>query len=147
MSRIEKVLALVLAALAVAIVSGTAYGVITGSRARKLALAAAPPDPGSGLYDGIGRVRAKTIDDSPAIVVVEPVFPFDKSDRKLKEELELRRAELKAAVEAYLSTKKSAELAPANEAVVKAALRDTINGILELGAVGEPYLPVFQVIN
>lgn len=147
MSRLERILAVVLAALAVILVSGTAYGVITGSRARKLALAEAPREDGSGFFDGLGRVRAETADDPPAIVVLEPVIPYDLGDRAFREELELKRPELKAAIEAFLSSKKGTELGPAYESAVKAALRDAINSILELGTVSELYFPVFQVID
>lgn len=147
MSRLERALAVVLAALAIALVSGTAYGVITGSRARKLALADAPRDEGAGYFDGLGRIRAKTADDPPALVIVEPIIPYGKGDRAFREELELRRPEIKAAIEAFLSSKKGAELGPAYEASVKSALRDAINSIVELGSVTELYFPVFQVID
>ncbi|HPE89254.1 MAG TPA: flagellar basal body-associated FliL family protein [Spirochaetales bacterium] len=148
MSRLERVLAVVLAAVVVAIATGSAYAAMTGSRARKLAREAVPAAAaGSGVYDGLGRLRARTADDDPAVVVVDMAFPYDASDRQFGEELSRRRGDLRDAVVAYLGSKRADELGADNEAAVKAALRDTLNAILSLGSVEELYFAEFSVIR
>jgi flagellar basal body-associated protein FliL len=148
MSKLEKALAVTLAVLAVAILAGTSYGLVTGSRARKLARSAVPVAiAGPGVYDGLGRVRAKTMDAPPAVVVVDMAFPYDRADRQFREELARKRADLKTAAAAFFSSKRAAELRPDNEAAVKAALRDTLNGQLSLGRIEELYFSEFRVIE
>jgi len=147
-SRLERVLAVVLAAVVVAIATGSAYAAITGSRARKLAREAVPAAAaGGGVYDGLGRLRARTADDDPAVVVVDMAFPYDASDRQFGEELSRRRGDLRDAVVAYLGSRRADELGAGNEAAVKAALRDTLNAILSLGSVEELYFAEFNVIR
>jgi flagellar protein FliL len=147
MKQIEKVLAIIAAVLLVVIATGTVYGVMSGSRARKLALQGAPLPAGAGMFDGVGRVRVTTADNPPAVVVVDVVFPFEGSDRQFREELQQKRNELRSAASAFFSSRKADELRPANEATIKAALRDTLNGVLRLGRIEDIYFPEFQVID
>ncbi|HQO66775.1 MAG TPA: flagellar basal body-associated FliL family protein, partial [Spirochaetales bacterium] len=100
-----------------------------------------------GVYDGLGRLRARTADDEPAVVVVDMAFPYDASDRQFGEELSRRRGDLRDAVVAYLGSRRADELGADNEAAVKAALRDTLNAILSLGSVEELYFAEFNVIR
>ncbi|MBN2875156.1 MAG: flagellar basal body-associated FliL family protein [Spirochaetales bacterium] len=148
MSKTERALAVVIAVVLVVIVAGTTWAVLTGSRARKLAREAVPVELASGgVYDGIGRVRASTADTPPAIVVLDVAFPYDASDRQFREELRRKHGELRAAATAFLSSKTADELSPANEATVKAALRDTLNALLSLGRIEELYFPEFHVVD
>ena len=148
MSRTERILAIAIAAILVVIVSGTSFAVISGSRARKLARDAIPAaEAAGGVYDALGRVRAKTTDSPEAIVIVDIAFPYDSSDRQFREELFQKRGELKAAALTFLSSKSAEDLHPANEAAVKAAMRDTLNGLLSLGRIEELYFSEFRVIQ
>jgi len=148
MNKLERALAVTVAVLVVAIVAGTAYGGITGSRARKLARAAVPAQVAdAGVYDGLGRIRARTSDKNPAVIVVEMAFPYDSADRQFREELTRKRSDLRTAAIGYFSSKRAADLHPSNEATVKAGLRDTLNGLLSLGAIEELYFSEFRVID
>ncbi len=145
-SRWERALAVALAALLVVIIAGTAYGAITGTRARKLAREAVPESlAAAGVYDGIGRVRAATSDG--AVVVVDIAFPYDASDRQFREELDRRRAELRDAATGFFAGKSAEELHPSAEGAVKAALRDALNARLSLGAIEELYFSEFSSIR
>ena len=148
MSKLERALATALAVVAVVVLTGTVYAGLSGSRARKLAREAVPAAAaGGGVYDGLGRLRARTADDDPAVVVVDMAFPYDASDRQFGEELSRRRGDLRDAVVAYLGSRRADELGADNEAAVKAALRDTLNAILSLGSVEELYFAEFNVIR
>jgi flagellar basal body-associated protein FliL len=128
--------------------AGTAYGVITGSRARRLAREAVPTTAAAaGVFDSLGRIRSKTADDTPVVVVVDLAFPYDATDRQFREELTRRRGDLRSAAAAYFAGKRAAELSPADEAAVKAGLRDTLNGLLSLGRIEELYFSEFRVIE
>lgn len=148
MSRAERALAVTAAVFAIVIISGTVYGGVTGSRAKKLARAAVPTQTSAaGVYDGLGRIRARTADAVPAVIVVDLAFPYDSTDRQFREELSRKRADLRAAATAYFASKRAEELHPSYEAAVKAGLRDTLNALLSLGAIEELYFSEFRVIN
>ena len=148
MTGTEKVLAAIAALLVLVLVSGTIWGTVTGSRQRKLAREAVPtPVSGAGVYDALGRIRTRTADANPAVVVIELTFPYDASDRAFREELALKRQELRTIITGYLSGKTTEDLAPANEAIIKAALRDSMNAVLSLGRIDEIYLSQFMVIR
>ena len=148
MSKLEKALLATLALLVVILAVGTAYGAASGSRARKLARAAVPTAvSGPGIFDSLGRIRAKTVDERPAIIVVDMAFPYDQSDRQFREELTRKRADLRTAAAGFFSSKRAEELRPGNEAAVKAALRDTLNGLLSLGSIEEIYFSEFRVMD
>lgn len=143
-----RALAILAAALTLLILAGTAIGLATGSRQRKLAREERMTSaPGQATFDALGTVRAKSADSPPAVVVATVAFPYDASDRAFAEELARKTPALKAAVVACLGRKKAAELGPAYEGAVKAALRDAINGLLSLGKVDEIWLSDFSVIQ
>ena len=134
-----------IAVLCVVLIAGTVWGFMTDAPARKKARQAVPASvSASGVFDGIGRVRAATTDGAVAIVHV--AFPYNAQDRQFREELAARRLDLKATVKDYLSSRTAAELHPSAENTVKAALRDTMNGMLVLGRIEELYFAEFEVI-
>jgi flagellar basal body-associated protein FliL len=145
MNKVERALLIALAAVGIALISGTAYALLTGAPARKAARLAVPAsEAAEGIYEGIGRLRAQTSDG--AVVVATIVFPYNAKDKPFKEELASKKATLKAAALSYLSSQDSAALHPLAEQSVKAALRDIFNAELLLGAVDQLYLADFQVI-
>jgi len=144
-SKSERVLAVLIAALCVVLIAGTVWGFMTDAPARKKARQAVPASvAASGVYDGIGRVRAATADGAVAIMHV--AFPYDAQDRQFREELVARRLDLKAVVKDFMSTRSASDLHPVNENTVKAALRDTMNAMLVFGMVEELYFAEFEVI-
>lgn len=148
MSKVERALAVTMAVVAVIIMAGTAWGGMTGSRAKKLARAAVPTAiADSGVYDGLGRIRTKTADEKATIVVVDLAFPYDSSDRQFREELQRKHSDLRKAAGTFFSSRRAEELRPEREATVKAALRDTLNGLLALGAIEELYFSEFRVMD
>ena len=148
MSRLERVLMAIGAVLLIVIISGTAYAGLTDSRTRKLARATVPlAVSDNGVFDGLGRIRTKSADDVPAVVVVDIAFPYNSSDRQFSEELSRKRGDLREAARSFLSGKRASELHPSGEAAIKAGLRDTLNALLSLGSIDELYFSEFRVIN
>ncbi|PKL08624.1 MAG: hypothetical protein CVV51_08035 [Spirochaetae bacterium HGW-Spirochaetae-7] len=148
MNRTEKVLALILAGIFIVFVAGTGYGVVTGSRARKLSRDSVPATVAeAGVWDGLGRVRARTRGEPGAVVVVDIAFPYDSGDRQFREELARKRNDMRAAATAFFSSRSADDLRPANEPTVKAALRDTLNSMLSLGRIDELYFSELRVIE
>ena len=147
-----KVLALVAALLAVVVAAGSVYAVAAGTRQKKLAREADSAQTAADLkssasFTGIGTIRAKSADAKPAVVVATIAFPFDSGDRSFAEELERKAPVLKAAAVDLLSSKKAADLGPAFEGTLKAALRDAFNARLSLGKVSEIWLSDFTIIQ
>ena len=146
-------LAVAAAVLAVVVVAGSVYGLAAGTRQKKLEREADRAQLSAELqsrasYTGIGTVRARSADVAGAAVVVATIaFPFDSSDRPFAEELGRKAPVLKAAAVSVLSSKKAAELTPAFEGTLKAALRDAFNSRLSLGKVTEIWLSDFTVIQ
>ena len=144
-SKSERVLAVMIAALSVVLITGTTWGLLTNAPARKKARQAVPTAlAASGVYDGIGRIRAATVDGAVAIIHV--AFPYDAQDRQFREELAAKRLDLKAAAKNFLTGHTAADLHPSRENTLKAALRDTLNSILVLGRIEELYFAEFEVI-
>ncbi len=147
MNKAERILSVVAFAVIIVIITGTTWAVMTGSRAKKLSREAIPVSvAAAGVYDGIGRVRARTNGDD-GIAIVDIAFPYDASDRQFREELYQKRSALRQATEQFLSSKSAEELEPANESTVKAALRDTLNAMLSLGRIEELYFSEFHVVK
>jgi flagellar basal body-associated protein FliL len=150
---LSRGLAVVAAVLAVVVVAGSVYGLAAGTRQKKLEREADTAQLSAELqsrasYTGIGTVRARSADVGGAAVVVATIaFPFDSSDRPFAEELGRKAPVLKAAAVSVLSSKKAAELTPAFEGTLKAALRDAFNARLSLGKVTEIWLSDFTVIQ
>ncbi len=149
----SRALVVAAAALALVIAAGTIYGLAAGTRAKKLEREAdkaqvAAELKGRASYTGVGTVRAKSADaNSAAVVVATIAFPYDSGDRPFAEELRRKAPVLKAAAASVLSARKAAELAPAFEGSLKAALRDAFNARLSLGKVTEVWLSDFAVIQ
>ena len=119
---------MVIVVLSVALIAGTVWGLMTDAPARKKARQAVPASvSASGVFDGIGRVRAATADGAVAIVHV--AFPYDAQDRQFREELIARRLDLKAVVKEFMANRSAGDLHPSNENTVKATLRDIMNGM------------------
>jgi flagellar basal body-associated protein FliL len=144
-SKSERILAVIIVALSVALIAGTVWGLMTDAPGRKKARQAVPSAvSASGVYDGIGRVRAATADG--AVVIIHVAFPYDSQDRQFREELSARRIDLKTSVKDFMSERVAADFHPSNENTVKAALRDTMNGMLVFGRIEELYFAEFEVI-
>jgi flagellar protein FliL len=148
----ELALAAVAAFLALVLVAGSVYGLASGARGKKLAreadrAAVAAELAGRASYEGIGTVRARSADAKAAVVVATIAFPYDSGDRPFAEELARKAPVLKTVAQSVLSSKKAADLAPAFEGSIKAALRDAFNSRLSLGKVTEVWLSDFAVIQ
>jgi len=155
MKNSEKTMLVIIVVSAIVVLSGTVFGLSTGTRARKLtreAIAAKiqaagqEPTAGQAIFEGIGRIRARSADAKPAIIVAQIVFPYDQGDRALREELFSKKELLRKAAIDFFAGKSAAELSPASENALKAGLRDSLNYQLVLGKIGEVYLPQFNVI-
>ncbi len=151
-SAAAKALGLVAVLLALALAAGSIYGLAAGTRQKKLAREAdsaqsAAELSGRASFTGIGTIRAKSADPTPAVVVATIAFPYDAGDGPFAEELGRKAPVLRAAAVALLSTKKAADLGAAFEGTLKAALRDAFNARLSLGKVTEIWLSDFAVIQ
>jgi flagellar basal body-associated protein FliL len=149
----QRALAALAAALALAVAAGTIYALATGTRQKKLEREADRAQVsaqlrGSASFTGIGTIRARSADAKGAAVIVATIaFPYDAGDRPFAEELGRKAPVLKAAAVSVLSSKKAAQLAPAFEGSIKAALRDAFNARLSLGKVTEVWLSDFAVVQ
>ncbi len=151
----EKILLAILLAALTVVISGTVFGLSTGSRSLKLkreailekiqaaGLAGAP---GITIFEGIGKIRAHSADTRPVLIAAQIVIPYDQGDRALREELFSKKDKLRKAAIDYFTGKRAAELLPASENAIKAGLRDSINAQLSLGKISELYLPQFDII-
>jgi flagellar basal body-associated protein FliL len=138
--------------LVLVLAAGTVYGLAAGTRQKKLALEADKAQVAAELVQGaafsaIGTVRAKSADAKSAVVVATIAFPYDAADGPFAEELVRKAPVLKAIAQSVLSSKKAADLVPAYEGSLKAALRDAFNARLSLGKVNEIWLSDFAVIQ
>lgn len=142
----EIILVIILFIIVLIIIIATVYAGLNGTRAQKLLRAdISKHKEGSEIFDEIGRLRTKSVDG--AIIVVDIAFPYDPLDRQFKEELQKNRAKLKAMALDFFSSKKSDELNGATEGVIKAGLRDSLNGLLSLGSIDTIYFTEFRVIK
>jgi flagellar basal body-associated protein FliL len=151
-SGLVRILGIVVGMLLLVLAAGTIYGFASGTRQRKLAsetdrAAVSAELIGKTSYTAIGTIRAKSADPKAAVIVATVAFPYDARDRPFAEELARKAPVLKAAAAAVLSAKKAAELSPAFEGALKAALRDAFNARLSLGKVSEIWLSDFAVIQ
>lgn len=152
-SAAVRILAVAAGLLVLALALGSVYGLAAGTRQKKLEreadrAALAAELKGRASFTGVGTVRAKSADAKSAAVVVATIaFPYDSSDGPFSEELSRKAPVLKAAAVGVLSTKRAAELSPAFEGAVKAALREAFNARLSLGKVTEIWLSDFAVIQ
>jgi len=150
---LARALALVAGLLVLVLVAGSVYGLVSGTRLQKLRSETEGTQlrvelTGRTAFTGIGTVRAKSADrKAPAIVVATIAFPYDSGDRPFAEELGRKSAVLRAAALVVLSSKKAADLGPAFEGALKAALRDAFNARLSLGKVAEIWLSDFALIQ
>ena len=152
-AALVRALSLVVALLVLVVVVGSVYGLVAGTRHRKLQRESdraqvAAELKGRASYTGVGTVRAKSADAQAAAVVVATIaFPYDAEDKPFAEELGRKAPVLKAAASSVLSSRKADDLAPAFEGAVKAAIRDAFNARLSLGKVTEIWLSDFTVIR
>ncbi len=146
MRKSERIIVAIMAVLAVVVLSGTVFGLSTGSRARKLsreAISARIQEaeqagaPGTAIFEGIGRIRARSADAKPALIVAEIAFPYDQADRALREELFSKKEILRKAAIEFFAAKRASELTPGSESALKAGLRDSLNAQLVIGKIGE----------
>jgi flagellar basal body-associated protein FliL len=150
---LAKALGVVAGVLALALIAGSVYGLVSGTRQKKLAREIEGAQlsaelRGRASFTGIGTVRAKSSDPKSAAVVVATIaFPYDAGDRPFAEELGRKAAVLRAAALSLLSSRKAAELGPAYEGSIKAGLRDAFNARLSLGKVSEVWLSDFALIQ
>lgn len=151
-AKAVRALGAVAAILVLALVAGSLYGLAAGTRQKKLAREADRARTAAELserasFTGIGTVRARSADPKAAVVVATIAFPYDAGDVPFAEELGRKAPVLKSAALEVLSAKKAADLAPAFEGTLKAALRDAFNARLSLGKVTEIWLSDFAVIQ
>ncbi len=149
---VVRILALFAALLFLAVVAGSLYAIAAGTRQKKLAREAdraqtAAELAGRASFTGIGTIRARSADSKAAVIVATIAFPYEAGDRAFAEELGRKAPVLRAAAVSLLSSKKAADLSPAFEGAVKAALRDSFNARLSLGKVTELWLSDFAVIQ
>ncbi len=145
MTRVERTLIIILAALCVAVLAGTVYAFMNDIPARKAARLGVPAEEArDGIYEGIGRIRARTADGAAAIVTI--VFPYDEKNGPFKEELASKRTKLRALAVEFFSSRTGSELSPLLESSIKASLRDMFNAELLLGKVDALYFADFQVV-
>ena len=148
----ERVLRMVIVALAAVLVIGTAYALLAGTRGKAASRQApAPkvetPRQGEAVYSRIGTIRAATRDEHAAVVAASIVFPYEAQNRAFKVELDDKASRLRDECVRFFSEKSAEELHPAFEGALKTGLRDRLNAMLSLGKIREIWFSDFAVIR
>lgn len=134
-SRPARALSIAAAILAAVILVGTAITLLGRGGGGKDAAASRPAAPaiGTAVFEGIGDLRIQSADGAALALRVGLEYPAAAAD--LAEELLAKKAELRRAVTAYLSSKKKGDLDPVAMGALKASVLDLINGDLVTGKV------------
>jgi flagellar FliL protein len=78
-------------------------------------------------YQSLGSIRTKTMDETPASVVVEVVLGYKTQDKVASAEITSRNIEIKDFLRRYFTEKTAAELKPQNEDKLRIEIKNAIN--------------------
>lgn len=134
-SSFQRVLIALAFLIVAAIVVGTAIVLIGKGLGGKDATVVKPAlaATGTAVFEGIGDLRIESVDGAALALKVGLEYPASAKD--LAEELLAKKAELRAKVTAYLSSKKKGDLDPVAMGALKASLLDIVNRDLVTGRV------------
>jgi flagellar basal body-associated protein FliL len=141
---VYRVLLVIVAVLALVLISGTIYGFV--KRGTAAAGTAVIPDAAGGesIFSGLGTMRIPTADPEPETLVISIAFPYNKDDRPFSEELATRLSWFRTATAEYLGAFTALELSAMDTDTVGRELLERYNSRLRLGQIKELYILEFM---
>jgi hypothetical protein len=146
--------------LGLLILGGTIYalirGPVEGTAERAGGGIPGGPDPQTGIFTGIGRLRIPISGDAPAsnqgqspraTVVLSVVFPYGSDDRSFTEELAGKIPLFRRIIQDYFGSMSIEELSPLNEEKAKAELLKRFNRELQLGTIKVLYFNDLMILE
>jgi flagellar basal body-associated protein FliL len=103
--------------------------------------------PAGPLFRDIGALRVATVDDPPATVIVDIVFPYDSADTAFAEEVAAHTREYREQAVALFGRYRAAELGAIGEDKLKSELLRRFNSLLRLGSIEAVYFEEFLVVE
>ena len=148
MTKINKILLLIIGAILVLIIAVSAIAVCTKNAHPGEGLRHEDPLPDSvgrekTAFNHIGQIRVFTKEDSAnqkSMIVLTPWFEYDGDDSAFFEELDRKHLSLRAMITSYFSRHTKQELVTLGESNIKTELKEQINENLVLGKISRLYL-------
>jgi flagellar basal body-associated protein FliL len=137
-------------ALALILLGGTFYGLISRRQPREGPSRgpSAPPETGSRRnYTGLGQIRLNSPPPDTATVIFSITFPYDSGDSAFSEELAARVGEFSRIAEEYIGAFPVKQLRSLDEGAIKAELLARYNAVLRLGRIEALYFSDFIIIE
>jgi flagellar basal body-associated protein FliL len=143
--------------LALALLAGTAAGLIRGKNSAPLlklggaagerqdARTVSAGENDETMYSGIGRLRIPA--GNGGTVILSVTFPYPPGDRAFTEELVARTPGFRETVSSYISSLTGEELTNPDENKIKAELLRRFNGTLRLGKIRTLYFSDFLFLE
>ncbi len=97
-------------------------------------------------YD-LEQIRARTSDDRPVTVIVNPKLGYEMGNAKIQTDLIQRREYLVDAVRTFFSLKKESDLTPDKEGMLKEELREHLNKLVDNQEIQEIVFIEFNVVE
>ena len=97
-------------------------------------------------YTELGQMRLQTADEN-TVLILEPWFPYNPSDKEFYEEINKKSRAIKIAITSYFRTKTKRELLESGENKVKKELLTEINNLLVMGSFNAIYFSEYLFLN
>jgi flagellar FliL protein len=98
-------------------------------------------------FSQVGEVRGRTVDENPAMVIVNINIGYSQGDKVVQTELVSRIPQLKDVIRQFFTSKRAADLKPEKENDLKIELAEKINSIMTSGKVRQVLFDNLQVIQ
>lgn len=151
---IIKILVSVLVLVCIIIVFFTFYVFFTGgpSPERKfdssgLTGSVSPSPEDNGIFTGIGTLRVLTAGEPAFLVIINPVFYYDKDGFEFFEELQRKRSRLERIVRDWVSSNTGEYFLETSDEKLRSDLAGLLSEILILGSVENLYFSEFLVVD
>jgi flagellar basal body-associated protein FliL len=147
-----RILLGIVAALALTLFAGTLYALVfrsgrTEPPRRTPENSRVLPSTDTGVFTGIGRIRAATAGPEPATVILSVAFPYPQNDKPFTEELASQITNFRNAAREYIAALSAEELRRTDEALIKAEILRRYNRLLRLGQIETLYFNEYLVIE
>lgn len=140
------------AVLALVLLAGTLYALVfrpagTEPPRRTPENGRVPDAAVSGVFTGIGRLRASTAGPEPATVILSVTFPYPQDDKPFMEELASRITNFRNIAREYIAAFSAEELRREDETSIKAEILRRYNLLLRLGQIETLYFNEYLIIE
>lgn len=148
LSLIPRILTIILVALALVIIWGTVYGILSHTRSTTAPPQPVPVEDGKAHhFTGIGRVRISTADPQPAMVMLFLTFIYNPDDKSFSEELAAKIPVFRTVITDYIGSFSADALKNEDDEQIKSELLKRFNAILLLGRIESLYFSDFMIIE